>query len=136
MKGFNCSIPLRVRVSDLNYGAHVGYQHFLSYFQEARIAYLKKCGYSELDIEGTGMIVGEANCRYKKELLLNDVLEVGCRIGELKSKRFTFQYRIERAGIACAEGSTRNLCFDYEARKVVPLPEAFVRAIKAFEHID
>lgn len=133
MKGFNFSIPLRVRAGDLNYGAHVGYQVFLSYFQEARIAYLMQWGYSELDIEGTGMIVTEANCRYKQELFLSDAVEVGCRISELKKKRFTFQYRIERAERACADGFTHVLCYDYVTKKVAPLPQAFVRAVKAFE---
>ena len=136
MMGFNFSIPLTVRSSELNYGGHVGYQHFLTYFREARIAYLGQWGYSELGIEGIGMMVGEANCRYKKELFLNDAIEVGCRIAKLKSKRLTFQYRIERAGSVCAEGFTNNLSVDYAARKVVALPKAFVRTIRQYEHLE
>ncbi len=135
MNGFNFSIPLKVRINDLNYGAHVGHQHFLSYFQEARVAYLKQWNYTELDIEGTGMVVGEVNCRYKQQLFFGDRIDVGCRIEALKSKNFTMQYRIERSGIVCAEGMTKNYCYDYEAKRVAPLPQAFVQTVRAFDHI-
>lgn len=135
MKDFNFNIPLTVRINDLNYGAHVGHQHFLSYFQEARMAYLKQWGYTELDIEGTGMVVGEVGCRYKQQLFYDDVIEVGCRAEDLKSKRFTMRYRIERAGKLCAEGFSLNFCFDYQAQKVAPLPQALTQVLKTFEGI-
>lgn len=133
MDPFKFSIPLAVRVSDLNYGNHVGYQNYFSYFQEARIAYLAQFGYSEMDIEGHGMIVGEANCKYKHELFLDDRIRIACRIKTLKSKLFVMQYQITRDGAPCADGFTKNLCYDYQGKKVVRLPEAFVIKIRAFE---
>jgi len=130
------SISLTVRVSDLNYGNHVGHQNFFLYFQEARIAYLAQFGYSELDIEGHGMIVGEANCKYKQELFLNDRIRIACGIKEIKSKLFVMQYRITKDRATCAEGFTKNLCYDYQAKKVVRLPDAFVKKIASFEKMD
>jgi YbgC/YbaW family acyl-CoA thioester hydrolase len=124
---------LTVRIGDLNYGNHVDYQNFFSYFQEARIAYLNRLGYSELDIEGYGMIVGEANCKYKQELFLNDNIQVACRTSVIKSKLFIMEYRISKADNICAEGFTKNFCYDYQAKSVVRLPEPFVQAITAFE---
>ncbi len=135
MKGYPFSITLTVRAGEVNYGGHVGFQQFLTYFQEAHIAYFRQWGYSELDIEGAGIIVGEANCRYMRELLLQDTIEVGCRISELRSKRFTFQYRIERDRSVCAEGHTHIFCFDYTAKRVIPLPGNFVRVVRAFENL-
>jgi len=129
------SIFLDVRVSDLNYGNHVGYQNFFSYFQEARIAYLEQFGYSEMNIEGYGMIVGEANCKYKQELFLNDRIRIACCIREMKSKLFVMQYEITKDGSTCAEGFTKNLCYDYQAKKVSRLPDAFVQNITSFEKI-
>ncbi len=133
MDRFEFSISLTVRVSDLNYGNHVGYQNFFSYFQEARIAYLEKIGYSEMDIEGYGMIVGEANCKYKQELFLNDRIQIECGIREMKSKLFTMHYQISKEGVICAEGFTKNLCYDYQAKKVVRLPDRFIERIQSFE---
>ncbi len=136
MKDFRFAIPITVRIGDINYGNHVGHQNFLLYFQEARIAYLGQLGFSELDIGGFGMIMADVACRYRQELFLGDVIDVGCRITEIKSKAFIMEYRIEKEGRACATGATTNLCYDYKAKKVAHLPEAFVAAARAFEAWD
>ena len=54
MSTFKFSMPLKVRIGDINYGNHVGHETFFSYFQEARIAYLSRFGFSEIDIGGCG----------------------------------------------------------------------------------
>jgi YbgC/YbaW family acyl-CoA thioester hydrolase len=136
MKDFRFSIPLKVHIGDVNYGGHVGYQIYLTYFQEARIAYLKKFGCSELDIHGYGMIISEANCKYKRELFYEDEIHVKCGIGQLKSKAFIMEYRIEKGGDVCAIGSTTNLCYDYQKKKVVNLPLEFVEAIREYECLE
>ena len=134
--GYKFSIPLSVRAGDLNYGNHVAYYNFLLYFQEARIAYLAQFGYSELDIHGYGMIVSDARCRYKRELFLGDALHVYCKVSDLKPKRFTMHYQIEKQDTICAVGTTENLCYDYKAKRLTKLPEEFVAAIADFEAID
>jgi YbgC/YbaW family acyl-CoA thioester hydrolase len=133
MTVFKFHRALTVRVNDLNYGNHVGHQNFFSYFQEARVAYLSQFGYSELDLGGCGMILAEAGCKYKQALFLNDKVRVACAVSELKAKRFTMAYQIERDESVCAEGFTINLGFDYQTNRVVRLPEAFIGRIKAFE---
>lgn len=135
MKRFNFSIPLTIRVSDLNYGNHVGYQNFFSFFQEARIAYLAQFEYSELDIGGCGFVVSEANCRYQQELFLNDAIQVACCVSQLKSKLFMMEYQVSKTDQICAQGFTKNLCYDYTAKKVAHLPEAFATAVRNFEDL-
>jgi acyl-CoA thioester hydrolase len=133
MKTYRFSIALTVRVIDLNYANHVGYQNFFSFFQEARIAYLKQFDYSEMDIEGHGMIIGEANCRYKQELFLNDQILVACAVTELMSKGFVMEYQISKANTICATGHTKNFCYDYQTKRVIRPPEAFVQAVRDFD---
>ena len=133
---YRFSIPLTVRVGDLNYGNHVGHHKFLLYFQEARIAYLAQFGCSELDIKGLGMKVTAVQCRYKRELFLGDDIDVYCKVSELKSKRFTMQYQINKQEIVCAFGTTDNVCFDNNAKRVARLPIDFIDDIKNFEDID
>ena len=70
-------IPYTVRVADVNYGGHVSNAAVLSFFQDARIAYLKQFGYSELDIGGCGLILPEAHVRYLAEMFLGDELRIG-----------------------------------------------------------
>lgn len=132
-KAFKFSVPLKVRMNDVNYGKHVGYQTYFSFFQEARIAYLSQFGFSELDISGYGMIIAEANCTYKNQLYYGDDITVECDISVLKSKKFTMDYRILKGDKICAIGYTINLCFDYGSKKVAKLPLEFVTAVTAFE---
>lgn len=133
MSPFKFSIPLTVRVNDLNYGNHVGHQTFFSYFQESRVAYLQQFGYSELSIGDFGILMAGAVCKYKRALFLNDAIRVACRVSELRSKKFTMAYTIERDNLVCAEGSTVNLCYDHKANKVARLPESFIQRISTFE---
>ena len=51
---FLFSTTILIRVTDLNYGAHVGNDTVLSIIQEARQQYLLSKGYEELNIDGLG----------------------------------------------------------------------------------
>ncbi|AMV72703.1 thioesterase family protein [Desulfuromonas carbonis] len=134
MENFRFSIPYTVRVADINYGGHVSNAAVLSFFQDARIAYLGHLGdFSELDIGGCGIILPEAQVRYLAEMFLGQQLEIGVRVSELRNSSFIMSYRIERGGAAVAEGTTSLVAFDYQSRRPVRLPGPFRRAVTAFE---
>jgi acyl-CoA thioester hydrolase len=136
VEGFRFTMPYVVRVSDINYGGHVSNAAVLSFFQDGRIGYLHHLGsFSEMDIGGCGIILPEANVRYRAEMFLGDQLEIGVRIDELRRSSFTMSYRIERNGEVTAEGTTGLVAFDYGQRKVQRLPEEFCRAVTAFEKL-
>ena len=59
------SIP--VRISDINYGSHLGNDSFVSIIHEARVQWLRLHNYSELDIEGTGLILSNLAVEFKSE---------------------------------------------------------------------
>lgn len=126
-------IPYTVRVADVNYGGHVSNAAVLSFFQDARIAYLKQFGYSELDIGGCGMILPEAHVRYLAEMFLGDELRIGVRVSELRNSAFVMEYAIERDGTMTARGTTNLVAFDYQARKPRRLPGPFRDAVARFE---
>jgi acyl-CoA thioester hydrolase len=136
MNGYPFSLAIKVRIVDLNYGNHVGHHSYFLFFQDARIAYLKHLGHSEFDICGYGMILADANCRYKQELHLGDEIEVGCKISKIRTKAFIMDYQIEKDQKVCATGSTTSLCFDYQKRQVVKLPQVFAMQVKEFEGLD
>ena len=133
---FRFHIPYTVRVADINYGGHVSNAAVLSFFQDARIAYLKQFGYSELDIGGCGIILPEAHVRYLAEMFHGDELRIGVKISELRNSAFVMAYEIERDGMATARGTTNLVAFDYQARKPCRLPEPFREAVMRFEVLD
>lgn len=121
-----------VRSADINYGGHLGNEMALVYFQEARLKFLDALGYSETDIgEGKGIIMTEAHIQYKMEVFLHERLYAEVAAGESGRVFFDLDYRIcrESDDEVVIEGSTRQLGFDYRKRKVVSLPEKFVREI-------
>ena len=53
--------------------------------QEARVQMLRSMGYSELDVEGPGIIMNEAEIKYVKEAFAGDILTVDLHVGNFFS---------------------------------------------------
>ncbi|MEM9391915.1 MAG: thioesterase family protein, partial [Bacteroidota bacterium] len=60
---------ITIRVTDVNYGGHVGNDSILSIMHEVRLQFLKHLGFkSEVDIdENVGLIVADVAVQYKAE---------------------------------------------------------------------
>ena len=63
---FHADIP--IRITDVNYGGHVGNDTLLSIIHEARVQFLKHHGYKEMNLEGLGLIMSDVMIEFKKEL--------------------------------------------------------------------
>jgi len=137
MKDFRFALSYLVRVSDINYGGHVANSAVLSIMQDGRIGYLAMLGpYTELDLGGCGIILPEAHIFFRAEMFLHDSLEVGVRCQAIGRSSFQLEYRIERGGEVTAEGATPVICFDYQTRKAVRIPQHFRESLAAFENLQ
>lgn len=132
LDGYPFSIEFDVRVTDLNYGGHLGNDRLLSLVHEARVAFLTEHGLSELDCGGVSLTMGDAALVYQGEAFARDVLRFDVAAGEASRSGFRIFYRITRPsdGSRIALAETGMVCFDYRARKIRPLPVA-VRGICA-----
>lgn len=121
---------LAVRASDINYGGHVGNDAILSLIQEVRILFYRSLGIrDEVSIEGkVGQIITDASLIYKSESFLGDVLVFEIAISGYNKYGFDMYYQIfnKETGREVARGRTGILCFDYERRKVVSIPQTFL----------
>jgi acyl-CoA thioester hydrolase len=130
---FTTEIP--VRVTDLNYGNHVGNDTILSLMQEARVQYYRQLGFNnELNFEGAvGQIIADAAVIYKSESFLGDVLVVEIGAMEFNKYGFDMIYRLtnKATGKEVARGKTGIVCFDYNKRKVASIPEVLLSKLKA-----
>lgn len=122
---------LEVRVGDINYGNHMGNDKALLVFHDARIRYFEALGLSEHEIGGSGIIMRDAHVAFKKEVFLHDILLVDVGIEEVKEKSFNMVYTVRREqdGAVVFTGSTGLVAFDYETRKPVKVPDAFLEKI-------
>lgn len=121
------SFKIPVRIADINYGNHVGNDAFVSIIHEARMLWLKQYGYTELKIEGIGLIMSDLAIEFKNESFYGDLVEV--RIGSAEISRVSFElyYQLfalrNNESILLANAKSGMVCYDYAAKKVVVVPE-------------
>jgi YbgC/YbaW family acyl-CoA thioester hydrolase len=125
---FSFSTIITIRITDLNYGAHVGNDTFLSLMQEARQQFLMSYGYKELSVEGVALILADAAIEYKKELSYAEAVKISVTAAGFDKYGFDIFYKMEvikeKGIILAAKAKTGILCYDYEKRKLVKMPEA------------
>jgi YbgC/YbaW family acyl-CoA thioester hydrolase len=116
-----------VRITDVNYGNHVGNNAIVEIIHEARVQFLKENNFTELNAGGVGLIMNDLQVEYKNEAFYPDVLSVDIFVGEITKKTFELYYRLitERDGdvITIAQAKTGMVCYDYSAKKVVLIPQ-------------
>lgn len=122
---FSTIIP--VRITDLNYGGHVGNDTVLSIIHEARVQFLQSRGYRELDIEGVALIMSDAAIEFKSELFYGDVVTARVATAEFTSVAFDIYYQLEKGTAndttVVAIAKTGMVCYDYSKKKIVRTPQ-------------
>ena len=116
-----------IRIADINYGNHVGNDAFVSIIHEARMQWLRQYGYTELKIEGIGLIMSDLALEFKNESFYGDLLEVMLGACEISRVGFELYYQLfakrNNENILLANAKTGMICYDYDANKVVSIPE-------------
>jgi acyl-CoA thioesterase FadM len=125
---FSFSTSFAVRITDLNYGVHVGNDKVLSFLHEARVRYLQSLAYTELNLEGVALIMADAALIFKNEIYYGEDLVIYVQPAEFSRVGFDLIYKIEKKSgdqlLIAAIAKTAMVCFDYQSKKVVALPEA------------
>ena len=85
---FSFSTKIKIRITDLNYGGHVGNDSFLSLIHEARQQYLKHYGFSELVFENTSLIMADVGLEFKHELNYGDVVTIHVQAADFDKSGF------------------------------------------------
>lgn len=119
---------IRIRITDLNYGGHLGNDSLLSVIHEARARFLASYGQTEKDMYGVSLIMSDTAIQYKSEAFFGEVLIVRVAAQDFSNKGFDLFFSIinQADGSEVARAKTGMVCFDYEKKKVVALPgEAF-----------
>lgn len=122
---FTTDIP--VRITDINYGGHLGNDALLSLIHEARVRFLRSHNYSELDIEGRSIIMSDVAIVYKAEAFLGDVLRFAVSAVDFHRFGCDLFYGITNTetGKEIARAKTGIVFYDYSQKKPVEVPEAF-----------
>lgn len=143
---FPCVVPVEVRFRDLDATGHVHGAVYLTYFEQARLAFWLAVNPGApqgggIDPARIGFVVARAECDYASPVRLGERLLVGCRAADVGTSSFAFDYRVVAAGGGAvdaevrivASGRTVQVPWDQAAGRKTPLPEELRRRIEAFQ---
>ena len=122
---FSFSTTLTVRITDLNYGGHLGNDAVLSLIHEARMQFLQHHGFSELEFAGVGLIMSDVAIEFKAEGFFGDRLTAYVAAGDFSRVGFDLYYKLVKGDspTPVAFAKTGMVCYDYNAKKVAAVPD-------------
>lgn len=124
---FPFTTVMPIRITDLNYGNHVGNDTILSLIHEARVRFLRHHGFGELNLGGPGVIMSDVGIEFKNELFYADEVTAHVAAGDFSKISFDLYYKLEKTvnnkTVVVAVAKTGMVCYDYGAKKIAAVPE-------------
>jgi acyl-CoA thioester hydrolase len=138
MAEFHYYHPIEVRYGDLDPQGHLNNAKYLTYFEQARIAYIAHLGlWTSGSFSDIGIILADAHVTFRSAVRFGQKVRVGVRVSRLGNKSLNMEYRLEDqdTGAELASGSTVLVAYDYRTGRTIPVPENWRRTIAAFENL-
>jgi acyl-CoA thioester hydrolase len=110
-----------VRFRDLDPMGHVNNAVFLTYIEQARVAFLAEVG-AATGLEDMNMIVARVEIDFKAPVRFGQEVEVSVRASRFGTKSFDLDYELRVGGEVVAEAKSVQVAYDYDRRKAIPLP--------------
>jgi acyl-CoA thioester hydrolase len=126
VQGFDFIHRETVRFRDVDALGHVNNAVFLTYLEEARIAFLVPLG-----AEVSNMILARVEIDFRAPLRMGDEIEIGVRPANVGTKSFELEYEVRSDDEVAAEAKTVLVSFDYESGRSIELPESWREALAA-----
>jgi acyl-CoA thioester hydrolase len=131
---------IQIRWRDLDALGHVNNAVYLTYFELARLAYVRAILGADAAIDRRTLlpvdfqfILAEVTCHYRSPATLGDQLVATIWVSQVGRKSFVFEYRIndEVTGRLVAEGCSTQVWFDYAAGESRPVPVEIVARMES-----
>ncbi len=139
MPDFHFYQPIEVRYGDLDPQGHVNNAKYLTYLEQARIAYISHLGlWPGGSFQNLGIILAEIQVSFRKPVLYGLPLRAGVRVTHLGNKSLTMEHSIEHAGdnSVFATGSSVLVSYDYITGQTITIPDTWRQTIQQFEKLQ
>ncbi|HSO13657.1 MAG TPA: thioesterase family protein [Anaerolineales bacterium] len=137
MSDYHFHHPIEVRYGDLDPQGHVNNTKHLTYFEQARIAYMIELGLFAKDqsFMEIGVILADVHITYLEPVYFGQNVKVGVHISKLGNKSMTWEQNIVDAdtGKVLARGEVIMVTYDYKEEKTINIPHEWREKIKQFE---
>jgi acyl-CoA thioester hydrolase len=111
---------VRVRYAETDQMGVAWHGEYFAWFEVARTDLLRSRGYTyrQLEEEGLRLPVVEAQARFLRPAVYDDVLEISTRVSEIRGARVAFAYEVFREGsdTPLAMGSTSHAAMGRDGR--------------------
>jgi acyl-CoA thioester hydrolase, YbgC/YbaW family len=137
MSDFRFYHPIEVRYGDLDPQGHVNNAKYLTYFEQARIAYWIKMGFFTKDqsFMELGVILADVHITYLEPVYFGQNIKVGVHVTRLGNKSMTWEQNVVDAdtGKELAKGAVIIVTYDYKQEKTIPIPQEWREKINEYE---
>jgi acyl-CoA thioester hydrolase len=137
MSGFRFYYPIEARYGDLDPQGHVNNAKHLTYFEQARVAYMIELGLFTRDqsFMEIGVILADVHITYLAPIYFGQNIKVGVRAVKFGTKSMTWEQNIMDAdsGKELAWGEVIIVTYDYEQEKTISIPQHWKEKIMEFE---
>ena len=140
MSNFRFYHPIEVRFGDLDPQGHVNNAKHLTYFEQARVAYMIELGLFTRDqsFMAIGVIIADVHITYLEPIFFGQSIKVGVHAAKLGLKSMTWEQNIEEAetGREFARGEIVIVTFDYKEQKTIAIPREWRNTISTVEGLS
>jgi len=136
MSIFHFFYPIEVRYGDLDPQGHVNNAKYLTYLEQARIAYFKNLGlWKRVSFLELGIILADVHITYKVPIKFGQDIRVGVKFTKLGNKSMHVSQRIKNANNdqEFASAEVVLVAFDYHIEQTVVIPDRWRKTISEFE---
>jgi acyl-CoA thioesterase FadM len=135
-KKFDFSTDISLRISDINYGGHLGHDAILSLAHEARVRFFTSNGFTELNAFGPAIVLSDAAIYYRSEGFYGDVVTVEIAVCDYVKYGCDIVYRMtnKASGKEVAILKTGIVFIYYDKHEVAHVPEEFKRLFKEHKY--
>jgi len=124
---------LDVRITDLNYGGHVGNDSVLSIIHEARVRFLVSIGFENeaYGPGGVGIILGDAAIIYKAEIFYGNRLRIEIGAGDFTKVGFDLYYRLVSVDNEkeVVRAKTGIVCYNYKLKQIAAVSPELLKSL-------
>lgn len=132
--GFRVVHEFRPRFRDSDAMGHINNAVYITYLEVGRQDYWRALD-GTADYRRVPFILAHVTIDFRSEALIHEDLLVGCACESIGRKSFRFRYEIREkaSGRLVVEATTVQVCYDYETKQSIPVPDDLRMAIEGLE---
>jgi acyl-CoA thioester hydrolase len=140
MSKFRFYHPVEVRYGDLDPQGHVNNAKHLTYFEQARVAYMIELGLftSDQSFMEIGVILADVHIAYLEPIYFGQKIKVGVHASRLGNKSMTWDQIIVDASSVreLARGEVVIVTYDYKQEATIPIPQKWRDTFIEYEGLN